>query len=85
MRYGNPSIHSAIEKLTSQNVRNITVLPLYPQYSGATTGSTFDAIADVFKKTRWVPELHFVGGYHQSSKFISALVKTIEHQLKKKW
>ena len=83
MRYGNPSIHSAIEKLTSQNVRNITVLPLYPQYSGATTGSTFDAIADVFKKTRWVPELHFVGGYHQSSKFISALVKTIEHQLKK--
>ena len=83
MRYGNPSIHSAIEKLTSQNVRNITVLPLYPQYSGATTGSTFDAIADVFKKTRWVPELHFVGGYHQSSKFISALVKTIENQLKK--
>ena len=83
MRYGNPSIHSAIEKLTSQNVRNITVLPLYPQYSGATTGTTFDAIADVFKKTRWVPELHFVGGYHQSSKFIRALVKTIENQLKK--
>ena len=54
MRYGNPSIHSAIEKLTSQNVRNITVLPLYPQYSGATTGSTFDAIAIIIGVKRAV-------------------------------
>ena len=34
MRYGNPSIESAIAELTAQNVRDITVLPLYPQYSG---------------------------------------------------
>ena len=38
MRYGNPSMESAIAELTAQNVRDITVLPLYPQYSGATTG-----------------------------------------------
>ena len=83
MRYGNPSIQTAIEKLTNKNVRNITVLPLYPQYSGATTGSTFDAVADVFKKTRWVPELHFIGGYHQSENFIKAIVTSIETQLEK--
>jgi len=61
-------------------VRNITVLPLYPQYSGATTGSTFDAVAQTFSKTRWVPELHFIGGYQQSEAYIDALCETIRQQ-----
>ncbi len=78
MRYGNPSMESAIAELTAQNVRDITVLPLYPQYSGATTGSTFDAVAQVFTKTRWVPELHFVGSYHQSPLYIGALCDSIQ-------
>ena len=81
MRYGNPSIESAIEQLTGMNVRDITVLPLYPQYSGATTGSTFDAAADVFKHTRWVPQLQFIGGYHQSEPFIEALCGSIERHI----
>ena len=81
MRYGNPSISSAIKHLTDQNVRNIVVLPLYPQYSGATTGSTFDAIAAEMKNTRWVPELHFIGGYQQSPPYINALAKSIRAHL----
>ena len=81
MRYGNPSIESAINDLTEQNVREITILPLYPQYSGATTGSTFDAVADVFKKTRWVPQLNFVGGYHQSEAFLDALFASIKRHI----
>lgn len=82
MRYGNPSIASAIERLTEMNVRNIVVLPLYPQYSGATTGSTFDALAKSFSKLRWVPELHFIGGYHQSQAYIDALCGSIERHIK---
>ncbi len=78
MRYGNPSMESALQQLTDMNVRDITVLPLYPQYSGATTGSTFDAVAQVFTKTRWVPELHFVGSYHQSPLYIQALCDSIQ-------
>ena len=81
MRYGNPSIESAINDLTEQNVREITILPLYPQYSEATTGSTFDAVADVFKKTRWVPQLNFVGGYHQSEAFLDALCASIKRHI----
>ena len=81
MRYGNPSMESAIAELTAQNVRNITVLPLYPQYSGATTGSTFDAVAQTFTKTRWVPELHFIGGYQQSKLYIDALCGTIRKHI----
>ena len=81
MRYGNPSIEAAIEQLTEMNVRDITVLPLYPQYSGATTGSTFDAVADVFKRTRWVPQLQFIGGYHQSEPFVEALCGSIKRHI----
>ena len=81
MRYGNPSIESAISNLTAMNVRNITVLPLYPQYSGATTGSTFDAVAEVFKRTRWVPQLNFIGGYHQSEAFLDALCASIKRHM----
>ena len=46
MRYGNPSIGSAIEKLRAAHCEKILVLPLFPQYSASATGSAFDAVAD---------------------------------------
>ena len=81
MRYGNPSMASAIKQLTDQNVRDIIVLPLYPQYAGATTGSTFDAIAKTFTQMRWVPELQFINGYHKSEGYIQAICTTIKRHI----
>ncbi len=81
MRYGNPSIASALDQLAAQNVREIIVLPLYPQYSGATGGSTFDALAEHFKTTRWVPGLHFINGYHNHGAYIEALCRSLEADL----
>jgi ferrochelatase len=81
MRYGNPSMASAIKELTDQNVRDIIVLPLYPQYAGATTGSTFDGIAKTFTKLRWVPELQFINGYHKSEGYLEALCSTIKRHI----
>ena len=81
MRYGNPSMASAIKQLTDQNVRDIIVLPLYPQDAGATTGSTFDAIAKTFTKLRWVPELQFINGYHKSEGYLDALCTTIKRHI----
>jgi len=81
MRYGNPSIESAIASLTANNVRNIIVLPLYPQYCSATTGSTFDAVSKVLSRYRWVPELKFINGYHQHPLYISALCDSIKQHI----
>lgn len=81
MRYGNPSIAAAVKELTDQNVRDIIVLPLYPQYAGATTGSTFDAIAKTFTQLRWVPELQFINGYHKSEGYLDALCTTIKRHI----
>jgi ferrochelatase len=60
MRYGNPSIASALRELREAGADRLLVLPLYPQYSGTTTGSVFDAVAEELKQWRGVPELRFV-------------------------
>ncbi|TRW48114.1 ferrochelatase [Aliidiomarina halalkaliphila] len=78
MRYGNPSIASALEKLMQQGVTKLVVLPLYPQYSGSTTGSTFDAIAADFTKRRWLPDLRFKTSYHDEPEFIQAVANKIK-------
>ena len=78
MRYGNPSIASALEKLQQANAQRILVLPLYPQYSSSTTASTFDAVAAAVQSWRWVPEFRFVNQYHDNADYITALANSIE-------
>lgn len=77
MRYGNPSIASALEKLRAAGARRVLVMPLYPQYSCSTTASTFDAVAEAVKSWRWVPELRFVNQYHNETGYIEALAASI--------
>ncbi|WP_024329124.1 ferrochelatase [Thioalkalivibrio sp. ALR17-21] len=80
MRYGNPSIEEGLDELRRQGVRRVVVLPLYPQYSGSTTGSTFDAVAEVLKGWRWVPDLQFVASYDAEDGYIRALANSVrEH------
>jgi len=77
MRYGDPSISDVLQDMLSGGVRQLLVLPLYPQYSGSTTGSTFDALAEDFTQRRWLPELRFVSHYHDHPAYISALADSI--------
>lgn len=78
MRYGQPSVESAIEALQQAGVRQLMVLPLYPQYSAATTASTFDAIAHDFTQRRWLPDLRFVSHYHDYPPYITALANSVK-------
>ena len=78
MRYGNPSIQSGLEKLREANAQQLLILPLYPQYSAATTASTFDAVAKELTQWRWLPELRMVNHYHDNPNYIDALAKSIE-------
>jgi ferrochelatase len=78
MRYGNPSITSALEKLHKANAHRILVLPLFPQYSSCATASTFDAVAAALKKQLWLPELRFINQYHDHALYINALAQSIQ-------
>ena len=77
MRYGQPSIPQAIDRLLARNVRRILVVPLYPQYASATTASVFDAVSRHCQTLRWVPELRFVSDYHQQPQYIRALADSV--------
>ena len=80
MRYGEPSIANVLQKFQNQGVDNIVVLPLYPQYAGPTTASTFDALSNELKKWRYIPSVNFINSYHQNKDYITALANTvIEH------
>jgi ferrochelatase len=78
MRYGNPSIESQLIKMRDQGVRKILIFPLYPQYCAATTASTFDKVAQVLTKWRWIPEVRFINEYYQDELYIEALANSIK-------
>lgn len=78
MSYGSPSIPDALEELRRQGARRIVVLPLYPQYSGTTTASVFDRVTRQLQRWRWVPELRFIGDYHDDAGYIDAVAGSIE-------
>ncbi len=81
MRYGEPSIARALQKFQQQGVDNLVVLPLYPQYAGPTTASTFDAVSRELQKWRYLPSLHFINSYHKNKDYIKALANTISEHL----
>jgi ferrochelatase len=77
MSYGSPSIEDALGRLHDQFVRRVVVLPMYPQYSGTTTGSVFDAVTRALSRRRWVPELRFLNHYHDATGYVAALAASI--------
>ena len=77
MRYGNPSIASALEQLRQANVQRLLVLPLYPQYSATTTASIFDRVSSELQGWRWLPEVRFINRYSRDPAYLQALAESI--------
>ena len=80
MTYGKPSVESALERLLARGITTLYVLPLYPQYSGSTTGASFDALVNALKRYRVVPSLRFVSKYHDHDVYIEALAQSVREQ-----
>ena len=78
MRYGNPSVASVMDTLRAEGATRVLVLPLYPQYAAATTASVGDAVMRWALQARRVPELRFVGEYHDHPGYIDALAQRLE-------
>ena len=75
MRYQNPSIESGLEKLKSKKVSKIHVLPLFPQYASATTGSVIDKVMEIAKNWQVIPEIVFTSQFLEEELFIDTFVK----------
>jgi ferrochelatase len=80
MRYGQPSVPEQLQALKAEGVQRVLIVPAYPQYSGTTTASVFDAVYHWGLKTRLIPEMRFVNHYHDHPGYIAALAQTVrEH------
>ena len=82
MRYGNPSIRSRLDMLKEKGCENIIILPLYPQYAGATTATVCDEVYRSLMKMRWQPSLQIVPHYESEPSYIRALTNSIEKKIK---
>ena len=81
MRYGNPGIKAAVERMFANGATRILVAPLYPQYCAATTASALDATFAAIAATRWQPALRTLPPYHDDPHYIGALKADLERQL----
>jgi ferrochelatase len=81
MRYGNPSIASRIDALTAQGCNRLLVVPLYPQYSAATSATVCDEVFRVLGQMRAQPTLRVTPPYYDDPDYIEALAVSINAHL----
>jgi len=73
MLYSAPDVQAALERLRAGGAQRLLVLPLFPQYCGATSGATFDQVSAALRRLRWLPDLQLVADYHDHPGYIEAL------------
>jgi ferrochelatase len=81
MRYGNPSISSRIDALTAQGCDRLLVVPLYPQYSAATSATVCDEVFRILAAMRAQPTLRVTPPYYDDPDYIEALAVSIDAHL----
>lgn len=74
MRYKNPSIPDVLEQMRKKNYKKIIVVPMFPQYASASTGSAIDEVMRVIRKWWVIPELKFISQYYDHPLYIDAFV-----------
>jgi len=77
MRYGNPSISSALRKLKEQNCQRILIVPMYPQYAASTTATVCDIVFGELQQMRNTPALRTIKHFHDHPGYIKALANNI--------
>jgi ferrochelatase len=81
MRYGSPSIASAVRELIDWGADRLLLFPLYPQYAAATTGSTYDEVFKQLSTLRFVPALRVVPPYYAHTAYIEALTQSVREAM----
>src|SRR6202163_2201237 len=81
MRYGNPSVRAGIDALIARGCDRLLVVPLYPQYSAATSATVCDEVFRVLARMRAQPTLRVTPPYYDDPDYIEALALSIDTHL----
>ena len=84
MRYGNPSIPSALKKLKEAGVQKLLVFPLYPHYAMSTTLTGQVEVESQIKKLNYNIETKYIEPFYEDKNYIEILSETISSFVKKK-
>lgn len=83
MRYQSPSIKDALDELRSHNVAKIIVIPLFPQYASATSGSVHDKVMEIVQKWQIIPQINFVSTFVEEPGFYKTFASLGQKHLDK--
>lgn len=75
MRYQNPSIESALKRLKDQRVESIKVIPLFPQYASASTGSVIQKVMELISRWQTIPHISFVNSFHDNEAMLNVFAE----------
>jgi ferrochelatase len=75
MRYKNPSIDDMLTEIYKKNYEKIVVIPLFPQYASATTGSVIDKVMKIVSKWWVIPEVKFISQFYDNEGYINTIVE----------
>lgn len=75
MRYQNPSIQAGLEHFRTQGFTKIIVIPFFPQYASASTGSVYEKVMDIVGQWQIIPEINFVNSFLDHPGFIQAFTE----------
>jgi protoporphyrin/coproporphyrin ferrochelatase len=81
MRYGNPSLESAIGRLTQEGCDRLLLVPLYPQYSAATCATACDKVFEVLASMRRQPVLRVAAPYYDDPPYIEEVARSMTRGL----
>jgi len=82
MRYGQPTIASALAQLQQANVSRVVVLPLFPQYSEAATGSALAKLAEEMQRSDYAPPLATIPAFYNAASFTRSVANAAEESLR---
>ena len=85
MRYGNPPLGNILKHIEYQNYKRIIVLPLFPQYASATTGSVSEFILSKISHWNTIPELQLINHFHDHPAFIEAFASQAAKYVVTNW
>lgn len=81
MSYSEPSIEDALDAMLAKKVTDLTIVPMYPQYSGTTVGSVFDSVMNYFKGSDKIVTTRFIRSYYDHPDYIQYFAEKIKNFL----
>lgn len=77
MCYGKPNIYTVLNQIKKDNIEELILLPLFPQYASSTTGSIFEKVFKEIKKWEVIPSMRIIGQFYNHSAFINTFANQI--------